>query len=328
MRKILVTGASGFVGQALCKQLIENKDCKLRILLRSGFNTKNIDDAILQNCELVNEVSRDIDIVIHLAARVHVMRDGELDPLRIFRKINVDWTSELATAAVANKVKRFIFMSSLHVNGNNSDNKLFQETDTPNPQTPYAISKLEAEMALQDIAAKTGLETVIIRPPLVYGAKVKGNFLSLLKLINKGLPFLPVGALNNKRSYVGINNLVSLLLNCIENPKAANETFLVSDDEDISTTELIKLLAQYLNKSRPMLQVPVKFLEKIAILCGKSDIIEKLSAPLRVDISKAKELLGWYPKQSLEEGLKETVEWFKNRACAIRRETGSPPARG
>lgn len=313
-KKILITGASGFIGRVLCRQL-SAKNYQIRILLRVG-NKANIDN--LPNCELVyfdaienkndwNAILKNIDAVIHLAARVHIMRDTEKDPLSVFRKINVEWTKELAEAAAANNVKRFIFMSSLHVNGNASYQKPFQEIDIPNPQTPYAVSKLEAEQVLKEIAAKTNLETVIIRPPLVYGPNVKGNFLSLLNLVNKGIPFLPLGAFNNKRSFISVNNLVDFLICVLENPKAANETFLISDDEDITTTELIKLLAQYLGKERPMLSIPTKYLEMLAGLLGKKTAIKKMSAPLQVDISKAKNLLQWLPKQSLRDGIKETV---------------------
>lgn len=319
MQKILITGASGFVGRVLCRQLIA-KNYQIRILLRAESNKTDIDN--LPNCELVyfdaignkndwNAILKNIDAVIHLAARVHIMRDTEKDPLNVFRKINVEWTKELAEAAAANNVKRFIFMSSLHVNGNDSYQKPLQETDASNPQTPYAVSKLEAEQVLKEITAKTSLETVIIRPPLVYGRNVKGNFLNLLNLVNKGIPFLPLGAFNNKRSFVGVNNLADFLICCLENPKAANETFLISDDEDITTTELIKLLAQYLGKARPMLSIPTKYLEILAGLLGKKTAIKKMSAPLQVNISKAKNLLQWLPKQSLRDGIKETADWYK-----------------
>jgi nucleoside-diphosphate-sugar epimerase len=326
MQKILITGASGFVGRVLCKQLIA-RNYQVRVLLRSessyGHSCLCVDDrrGDSKNCELVyfkennndwNKILQNVDAVIHLAARVHIMHDTEKDPLSVFRKINVEWTKELANAAAANNVKRFIFMSSLHVNGNDSDGKPFQETDAPNPQTPYAISKLEAEQALREIALKTNLGLVIIRPPLVYGSNVKGNFLSLLNLVNKGIPFLPLGAFNNKRSLVGVNNLVDFLICCFENPKAANETFLISDDEDVTTTELIKLLMEYLGKVRPILPIPTKYLEMLAGLLGKKNAIKKMAAPLQIDISKAKILLQWSPKQSLKDGLRETVEWYKS----------------
>jgi len=240
-----------------------------------------------------------------------MVHETENDPLKVYREANVELTKKLALAAVANKVKRFIFISSLLVNDGNFGSTPLLETDIPSPQTPYGISKLEAEEILREISAQYGLEVVIIRPPLVYGPHVKGNFLSLLRLVNVGLPFLPLGALNNKRSFVSVNNLVDLLIACIEHPKASNEVFFVSDDEDVSVTNLIKLLAKHLDKPRPLLPISVGLLEKIGKLLGKLDSVKKLSMPLQVNITKVKNLLGWRPVQELSDGLQEMVDWFR-----------------
>jgi UDP-glucose 4-epimerase len=286
MKNILVTGASGFIGQALCKELLNRK------------------------YKITTELSQGIDVIIHLAARVHVMKETNPDPLVVFRKANVEVTKNLAEQAVKYGVKRFVFVSSIHVNGNNSDSKPFQETDQPSPESPYAISKLEAEQCLYKIAQETDLEVVVIRPPLVYGPHVKANFLRLLRLVEKGFP-LPLGAVKSKRSFISIKNLVDFLIFCVEHSKVSNELFLISDDEDLSTPELIGLLAQLFGKFPRLFSMPPGLLYNIGRLFGKMDTVDRLCGSLQLNISKAKQLLDWKPAQSVYDGLEATVRWYK-----------------
>jgi len=300
-KTILVTGASGFVGTVLI-QALKQRDYNILTLYHNHIISKS-------DLDLTSAMSN-IDAVIHLAARVHVMHDSDPDPLNAFRQANVELTKNLVDTAIAAKVKRFVFISSLHVNGSISLLRPYNEADKPEPPSPYAVSKLEAEEYLSAVAKKSNIEVVIIRPPLVYGPKVKGNFLSLLKLVKYGLP-LPVGLLNNKRSMIDVNNLVNFIICCIENPKSANETFLISDDNDISTKELFTKLIKLFGKYPLLLPIPPKILYILGDLLGKKEIVERLCAPLQVDITKAKTLLGWKPIQTLDQGLKETVEWYK-----------------
>ncbi|MBU0744128.1 MAG: NAD-dependent epimerase/dehydratase family protein, partial [Gammaproteobacteria bacterium] len=289
------------------------------VVTSSQYDASNL--SLGGNCEVfafdslqsdlnLTDAMQNVDVVIHLAARVHVMNDTDPDPLSAFRKANVEWTKQLVEAAVAANVKRFIFVSSLHVLGSESSNHPFDENDNPKPPSSYAISKLEAEEYLNDVANKNDMEIVIIRPPLVYGPKVKANFLSLLKLTKTGLP-LPAGLLNNKRSMISVNNLVDFIICCIEHPKAANETFLISDDNDVSTKNLFFKLIKLFGKRPLLLPIPSKLLYVLGLLLGKKDIVERLCAPLQIDITKAKTLLGWKPVQTLDDGLKEAVEWYK-----------------
>jgi len=317
-KKVLITGASGFIGRALNQKLSE-KDYDIRFVVRSkqlsscegpcnGCKIFTIDGS-REDLGLTNAMC-DVDTIIHLAARVHIMRDSEPDPIAAFYKTNVDLTKKLVDIAVISKVKRFVFISSLHVTGNESFFAPLNEKDVPNPSSPYAISKWEAEQYLNEIAKKNGMEVVIIRPPLVHGPRVKANFLSLLKLTKIGLP-LPVGSLNGKRSMISVNNLVDFIVCCIKHPKAANETFFVSDDEDVSTKELFIKLIKLFGKRPLLLPVPAKILYILGDLLGRKSIVERLCAPLQVNITKAKTLLSWKPVQTLDDGLKETVEWYK-----------------
>jgi nucleoside-diphosphate-sugar epimerase len=250
---------------------------------------------------------QDVDSVIHLAARVHVIRDSSSDPLAEFRSVNTEGTLNLARQAGEVGVRRFIFLSTIGVNGNSTlQGKVFAPTDTPSPYDPYSSSKYQAEIGLHSIAQSTGMEVVIIRPPLVYGANAPGNFGKLTRLVAKGLPF-PLGSINNLRSFVGIDNLVDFIITCLEHPAAANETFLVSDGEDLSTPDLIRRMARAMNHPARLLPVPVWALQAGASLLGKGDAVQRLCGNLQVDISKARELLGWNPPFSADEGLKRAV---------------------
>lgn len=256
-----------------------------------------------------------VDVVVHAAARVHVMSDDATDPLAEFHKINVEGTMCLARQAVAAGVKRFIFVSSIKVNGEGTDpGNFFSAESHPAPTDPYSISKYEAELALKELAHESGLEVVIIRPPLVYGSGVKANFLRMMHWVNKGVP-LPLGAIDNRRSLVALDNLVDLIFTCIEHPAAANQTFLVSDGEDLSTSQLLRRLGLALDRPARLFPVPVRLLEAGAALVGQKALALRLFGSLQVDISKTKELLDWSPPIGVDEALRKTAESFKRTNC-------------
>lgn len=300
--KILLTGYSGFVGSALfsslaAEQLVLIGRHKTELQCASSF-IKHLDAN-----ENYDDCLEDVAVVIHCAARVHMMNDTAIDPLQAFREINVLGTLNLARQAAAAGVKRFIYLSSIKVNGEAThDNLPFHHNDIPAPLDAYGVSKAEAENGLHLLAKETGMELVIIRPPLIYGPNVKANFASMLKLARKNLP-LPLGAINNKRSLVALDNLVDLIVTCIDHPGAANQTFLVSDDHDVSTTELLKLMTRASGKKPRLLPVPVSWLRFAAKLTGKQAVIERLCGNLQVDIQHTKETLGWMPPISVEEGI-------------------------
>jgi nucleoside-diphosphate-sugar epimerase len=241
--------------------------------------------------------------VVHCAGRAHVMSDTVADPLAVFRAANRDGSLNLAQQAVNAGVKRFVFISSIGVNGSQTEVvKPFFETDQAKPHNDYALSKWEAEQGLMQIAAETGLEVVIIRPPLVYGPNAPGNFGSLMRAVQRAWP-LPLGAVHNQRSLVALDNLVDFIVTCITHPQAANQTFLVSDGQDLSTTELVRGMAQAAGVPARLLPVPVWALQAGATLLGKGDAVQRLCGNLQVDISKARNLLGWTPPVSVDAGL-------------------------
>ncbi len=307
--KILVAGANGFVGRALCAELI-----KQGLTILAAVREK----ATLENCIpfVIGDINHatnwstalsGVDVVIHLAARVHIMNDTSADPLAEFRKINVEGTLNLARQAANAGVKRFIFVSSVKVNGEHTEaGKPFNENSITDPQDAYGISKLEAEQSLLKIAQETGMEVVIIRPPLVYGAGVKANFASMMRAVRRGIP-LPLGAIHNKRSFVYVGNLVSVIMCCIDNPAAANQVFMVSDGNDLSTTQLLRSCAAALGVKARLLPLPQKLLEIGAALLGKRDVAQRLCGSLQVDITKARTMLGWTPPFSVADGLKATA---------------------
>ena len=311
---ILLTGATGFVGSALASRLLrENRNLNVAIRRNPGSFPSCV--RAFEIGSMVTETKwdsalKDIDVVVHAAARVHVMDDSSVDPLSEFRRVNVEGTLALARQAAAAKVRRFVFVSSIKVNGESTSNgNAFHEDDEPALLDPYGISKTEAEQGLRDIAAQTGMEVVIVRPPLVYGPGVKANFLSMMSWLLKGVP-LPLGAIHNKRSFVGLDNLVDFIVRCTDHPAAANQTFLASDGEDISTTQLLRRMGGALGKPARLLPVPVWMLEAGAALLGKRDLTQRLCGNLQVDISKAKALLGWSPPVSMDEGLRRTAEHY------------------
>ena len=303
MTNILITGATGFVGNHL-KETINNS-YSLKLLSRTGLQTENHFNAdVTKNTDYLN-ILNDIDIIIHCAARVHIMDDAASDSLSEFRAVNTEGTLNLAKQAALSGVKRFIFLSSIKVNGESTTNKApYTVLDVPNPEDPYGISKAEAELQLLELGKQTGMEIVIIRPPLVYGEGVKANFASLMRFVGKGLtlPFRSIK--NNKRSLVSVYNLIDLIKVCIEHPKAANQILLVSDDHDLSTAEMVALMAKVQNKKNLALPVPVWFFKLAGELFNKNDIIDRLTGSLQLDISHTKSTLGWIPPYSVEHGFK------------------------
>jgi nucleoside-diphosphate-sugar epimerase len=288
------------VGSALVAHLRTNhKDLTKRLVLSSL--------RLGGNADFRNDL-RDVEIVVHLAARVHLLADSAKDPLQEYRAVNVEGTRVLAEQAADAGVKRFIFLSSVKVNGEQSNvGRPFIETDVPLPQDPYGISKWEAEQCLWDVAKKTGMEVVIIRPPLVYGPGVKANFAALMRAVQRGY-LLPLGAVHNQRSLVALDNLVDFIIVCASHPLAANKTFLVSDGRDMSTTQLIRGMAQAAGVSARLLSVPVSLLRAAASLFEKTEAINRLCGNLQVDISTARQLLGWIPPIAVEEGLRRAMQ--------------------
>jgi nucleoside-diphosphate-sugar epimerase len=253
-------------------------------------------------------VLKEVIAIVHLAARVHVMHDTANDPLSAFRAVNVAGTLNLARQAAAAGVKRFVFISSVKVNGEGTHKgHAFTETDAPNPHDAYGQSKHEAELGLRQIAAQTDMEVVIIRPPLVYGPGVKANFAALMRAVQRGWP-LPLGAVHNQRSLVALDNLVDFIVTCTTHPQAGNQTFLVSDGQDLSTAELARGLALASGRTARLLPVPFWALRAGATLMGQGDAVQRLCGNLQVDISKARKLLGWAPPISVEEGLRRAVD--------------------
>ena len=308
---LLITGSNGFLGAALCTFLNDIK-IDYQSVSRRGYagsiSVGNI-DAHTQ----WSEALRDIDVIVHTAARVHVMNDASLDPLAEFRKVNVEGTLNLARQAVAAGVRRFIFISSIKVNGESTELGLpFFADDIAAPLDPYGVSKYEAEQGLLQLAQETGLEVVIIRPPLVYGPGVKANFASMMKWLSKGIP-LPLGAIHNQRSLVALDNLVDLIVTCIDHPAAANQIFLAGDGEDLSTTELLQKMAKALGVSSRLIPIPMWCLLFGARLFGKQAMVQRLCGSLQVDISKAKNVLGWRPPLTVDEALQKTADDFLQR---------------
>ena len=252
---------------------------------------------------------RGVDVVVHLAARVHMMNDDAPDTLTEFRRVNVEGTVALARAAVEHGVRRIVFVSSVKVNGEATAGRPFTEDDAPAPQDPYGVSKREAEDALRMIGTRTGMEITIVRPALVYGPGVRANFLHLLKTVERGIP-LPLPNIQNRRSLVGVENLADLLVECVGHPGAANETFMASDGEDVSTRELVARMAKALGRPARFLPVPESAIRLAARMTGKEAAVDRLFGSLVVDSSKARQKLGWKPPVTLDNGLAATARWY------------------
>jgi nucleoside-diphosphate-sugar epimerase len=312
---VALTGATGFVGNAVARALAPNEEYSLRVAVRGAFMPHNNSTEVVR-IESVDadtawlSMVKDAQVIIHAAARVHVMNDLSADPEAEYQRINVAGTLNLAEQAAAAGVKRFIFVSSIKVNGEATGMGQAFTADQPcSPSDPYGVSKAKAEQGLRELAARTGMEVVIIRPVLVYGPGVKANFLSMMRWLDKGIP-LPLGAINNRRSLVALDNLVDLIVTCTRHPAAANQTFLVSDGNDLSTTGLLRQMAKALGKPARLIPVPMWLLTMGATLLGKRAFSQRLCGSLQVDISKTCTMLGWTPPVSVEQALKKTAQYY------------------
>ncbi|WP_280570251.1 SDR family oxidoreductase [Chromohalobacter sp. 296-RDG] len=315
-KRVLVTGASGFIGGAVAEALVQRDDREPVLALRRSPTSSPawpphaVVGGLAPDTDW-REALQGCQAVVHCAARAHVMDDNATDPLAEYRRTNLQGTLNLARQAAEAGVARFVFLSSIKVNGEQtSSERAFTVEDEPDPIDSYGLSKHEAEKGLLALAKETGLEVVIIRPPLVYGPGVKANFASMMRWLDKGVP-LPLGSIPNRRSLVARANLVDLILTCLDHPAAANQVFLASDGEDLSTTELLCQLGQALGRPARLLPVPAGLLVGSASLLGKKAVAQRLCGSLRVDISKARERLGWAPPVTVDQALLETARAYQ-----------------
>jgi len=311
MTALLVTGANGFVGTAVCRQAIAAGRAVRGTVRTPGVSEGGVPAVTVASIDGHTDWTAALQgcsSVIHTAARVHVMNESSSDPLSEFRRVNVDGTLNLARQAAAAGVRRFVFVSSIKVNGEGTaPERPFRASDAPAPQDAYGISKAEAEQGLHQVASDTGLEVAIVRPPLVYGPGVKANFASLMRAVQRGLP-LPLGAVrNNRRSLVALDNLVDLLLTCVDHPAAAGQTFLVSDGEDLSTTALTQRMGQAMGRPARLLPVPPFLLQLGATALGKRDVAQRLLGNLQVDIGHTRAVLDWSAPITVDEGLRRAA---------------------
>jgi nucleoside-diphosphate-sugar epimerase len=308
----LVTGANGFIGAALCSRLRREGVSVRRAVRLLRAEEQNGETACIGEISSQTDWStalEGVERVVHLAARVHVINDRSRDPLAEFRQVNVEGSINLARQAAAAGVRRFVFLSSIKVNGESTSiGHPFSADDTPAPEDPYGISKHEAEQALKVIAEQSGMELVIIRPPLVYGPGVKANFKVMMRCLARGFP-LPLGAItHNRRSLVALENLVDMIVTCLEHPNAANQVFLVSDGEDLSTAELLSRLGESLGKPARLFRVPIGLLGLSATLLNRPGIYQRICGSLQLDIGKTRQLLNWTPPVSVDEGLRRVTQ--------------------
>jgi len=301
--KVLITGATGFVGSALTERVNSLYDIIALVRTQSDVLPASIQQLVAENI-FEADFPENVDVIIHLAGRAHILNDQSTDPLAEFRKVNVEGTLQLARQALEKKVKRFIFMSSIGVNGSVTSQQPFTEDASPHPHADYAVSKLEAEEALKKLFAGSETELVIIRPPLVYAAHAPGNFARLLKLVATNLP-LPFAGTRNKRNFVALENLVDFIQTCIEHPNAANQTFLVADQSSISTRELVDYLKQGMGKTPYFVYIPQSLIKLGAVCVGKFKLYEQLFESLEVDASRAQELLGWTAPLSTQQAMRQ-----------------------
>ncbi|TFV34842.1 NAD-dependent epimerase/dehydratase family protein [Bradyrhizobium frederickii] len=312
--KTLVVGASGFVGGHLVRRLVADG-----VPLRAGIHRNRgglpagID--VIENVDLEGSFDwrsaiAGCDAVVHLGARVHVMRESSANALDVYRRVNVDGTLCLARQAAAAGVRRFVFLSSVKVCGESTAlDAPFVETATPHPQDPYGLSKLEAERGLFELGSASGMQVVVLRPPLIYGPGVRANFLSMMRWLRRGIP-LPLGSIENRRSLIGVGNMVDLICACLRHPAAAGEVFMASDGEDLSTSELLKRLAAALDTKARLLPIPAALLEGAAALAGQRALAQRLCLSLCVDSRKVRKMLDWQPPFSVNEELHRTARAF------------------
>ena len=317
--RVLITGADGFVGRELLVNLERAPGVSLRAAVRARADLPHATEVhAVGDIDALPDWSpalRSCDAVVHLAARVHVMNETASDPAAVFRRVNTDGTLALARQAVVAGVRRFVFLSSVKVNGEQTAaGQSFSAQDAANPADAYAVSKLDAELGLREIAGRSGLEVVIVRSPLVYGPGVKANFLRLLRWVDRGWP-LPLAAVHNRRSLVSVWNLCDLLGNLLANPRATGGTWMVSDGEDLSTPELVRRMAHAMNRSARLLPVPVKLLRAGGALAGREAEVMRLCDSLTVDTRPTHDQLGWSAPVSVDEGLRRTVAWYLSEAA-------------
>lgn len=308
--RVLVTGANGFVGQVLCEKVLAQGMEVCGVVRRPCNLPKGVQHHVIEDWgdyTHLGSAFRDVSVVIHAAARAHVMHEPSQSSLAEFRRVNVEGTLKLARQAVVAGVRRFVFISSIGVNGTETSVRPFGASDEPMPQSAYAVSKHEAELGLHALAADTGLEVVVIRPPLVYGPGAPGNFGALMRVVARGWPLPLGGVTGNRRSFVAIDNLVDLIVTCLDHPAADDQTFLVSDGEDISTTDLLRRLGAAIGRPARLLPVPLGVLALGAKILGKPEMFKSLCGSLQVDMSRTRELLGWCPPIGVDEGLKRAA---------------------
>ena len=311
--KILVTGATGFIGKQL-SDVLTNSGHEVRTTSRSldpnSSTTREMIICDLESADNLDQMTKGCDAIVHLAGRAHVMSDDPLTSESLYVSANVDVTKKLAQSASRTGVKRMILMSSVKVNGESTTiDTPFTPLDVPNPQDPYGRSKAHAEQALWEISSKSELEGVVVRPPLVYGPGVRANFASLIGIVSRGIP-LPLGSIQNKRSFVSLDNLVDLIATTLQSPKAAGNTFLVSDDHDLSTPELIRSIASALDQSPMLIPFPPALLKLAATAAGKRGAYDRLCGSLTVDIALTKQKLSWAPPFTVQDSLQRTVDAF------------------
>ncbi len=314
MEKILVTGANGFVGRQLCRTLSQKG-----FLVKAAIRQTAIAPAEAMHYVPVGDIGPDtdwtealrgVDLVVHLAGRAHMRRDRASDSMAEYERTNTLGTMRLAQMAAAAHVKRLLFLSSVKVNGEETHDQPFVETDRPAPRDFYAVSKWRAEEGLLHLHQQGKLSVVIIRPPLVYGPGVRANFLQLIRLVDFGLP-LPLGTIKNKRSLVGLRNLIDFIMICLHNPSAAGEIFLVSDAEDLSTPDLVQRIGGFLGRPTYLIPVPYQFMSIMARIMGKNDAFHKLCHSLQVNVEKSRNVLHWNPSFSVNAELDQTIKWYK-----------------
>lgn len=317
--RVLVTGANGFVGQWVCQALADSGIVVRGAVRRAGAPHRLPNGFVLDDRVVVGEITdgtdwrdalRGVNAVVHLAARVHVMRDRARDSVQAFRAVNVDATVHLARAAAACGVERFVYVSSVKVHGERTTSHALTEGDTPRPGDPYGQSKWEAEQALGNLASGTGLPTVVVRPPLVYGPGVRGNFLALLHAVERGIP-LPFASITNERSMIGVRNLADVLLRCVMHARAVGQRFLVRDAECVGTPELIRRIATALGKRPRLWPCPRALLVGFARMVGKQAALRRLTDSLVVDGAHVRATLGWTPPVTMDEEVRATATWFR-----------------
>lgn len=321
--KLLMTGATGFVGASLIQRLLQ-ENFRLVAAVMDGEATGHLPTSVervivqpLSESSDYTNALQQVDVVIHLAARVHIMQDTATDPLQEFRRVNLHGTERLARQAAQAGVRRFVYVSSVKVHGEETETP-YREDSPLAPLDPYGTSKAEAEAALRHIAEETGLEVVVVRPPLVYGPGVKANFRQLMRVVSRGVP-LPFASIRNKRSLIFVGNLADALACCAIHPDAAGQTYLLSDGEDVSTPELIRRVASALGRSARLFPFPPQVMGVAGRMLGKSAAVERLVGSLQVDSSKIKGELGWKPPFTLERGMKKTADWFLKTVTENRR---------